>query len=207
MASRKKRWLVIALVVVAAGTTFVVWSLRNDDSTLSVLIRYGKQGLGLTDDSTVGSLLRRIAWYERWGRRDAALNAALKWQAKHPGSATDGIVDSIIASLYLEKARTDTKHANEYVDQAIAYRDKMLPSAQDNIGGLRQLEMITEFAGDLSARQRCTQYRNAEKLTERMVAMLEQEASNNQLDILRRQADQAKARIQGKLMGSGCQAG
>ena len=120
-------------------------------------------------------VLHRMAKYEQAGRYDAAISLGKDWLAKFPQNGTNDQVFGQIAVLYLKKAENNPQHGDEYVVQAMEYRDKMLPVLSDtslgwySMSALRDAALISERAGDLSAKQRCVQYQNALKLLNRLV--------------------------------------
>ncbi|HYG98049.1 MAG TPA: hypothetical protein VD837_02885 [Terriglobales bacterium] len=125
------------------------------------------------------AVLHKMSNYEKRGRNDAAINLGKRWTEAQPG---DGFNDNIfigIAWLFLKKAQHDSPQADDYVHQALLYRDRALDVASDTSGiysieALRDLAFISTVAGDLSPKRRCRQYENAIKLLERRAAMLKE---------------------------------
>lgn len=160
-----------------------VWlavSLRDDDSTLRVVSRYIAHRTGLSPDRSVYEVLRTMQRYARRRRYDAAIAAGEDWTNKNPISGSNDQVFLLMASLRLEQAKQKPQLADDYVAQAIRYRDKALPIASDislgwySVNALQQMALISEYAGDLSSNQRCVQYRNALKLLDRVLHQLEE---------------------------------
>jgi hypothetical protein len=118
--------------------------------------------------------------YARRGRYNDAIAAAVDWTNKNVIDGSNDQVFVAVASLFLEQAKQNPQRADDYVSQAILYRDKALPIASDtslgwySMGTLRDVSLISESAGDLSYKQRCVQYRNAVKLLERLLHQLEE---------------------------------
>ncbi len=125
-----------------------------------------------------------MANYERRGHYDAAIRVGTRWTEHHRTDAffSDKVFISV-ASMYLQKARFDRSHSDDYVKQALLYRDKALPIASDptleNYDTLRDLGLISEYAGDLSTEQRCVQFGNAVKLYEHLTLRLKDKQLEN----------------------------
>ena len=111
---------------------------------------------------------------EKKGRYDDAITGGILWTEKHPHAGSNGWIYTDVAGLYLEKAVKDGEYTEEDVKQALLYRDKALQFDPDGLYSL-QLATISESAGDLSAAQRCVQYRNAIKILDRMAVLLGEE--------------------------------
>jgi hypothetical protein len=158
-----------------------------------------------------------MAKYEKKGRYDEAINAGLALAAKYPDSFTSGLIYEDISTLYLRKATIDSGRSEEYLTQAVSYRDKALPSASDSPYSLKQLVVLSESIGDLSTSQRCTQYRNSIKLLDRMKVLANEDqdhlarefnpnpAERQKLNHLEECIDTLTKRVGGKLSASGCQ--
>lgn len=104
-----KRWIVVAVVVFLAA--FVVWivlSLRNDDSTVSVVARSVKNKMCWPADSSAVCMLKTMAKYEKKGRYDDAVRIGVALAEKYPDSVTSGWVYEDISGLYLTRARMDS---------------------------------------------------------------------------------------------------
>ncbi len=172
--SRKRLVFIGALILTIVVAVWAVSSLRDDDSSLSVLVHYTKQRMGWPDDTTDSTygVIARMSRYVKQRRYDDAVRVGNAWTARNPNSESNVYIFRLISDLYLERAKTDSTHADDYVKQAMLYRDKMLPLASNNVYGLRDLALLSEAGGDLSASQRCVQYRNAIKLLERFVQKL-----------------------------------
>lgn len=215
---RAKRWILLGVAVSFAA--FVVWvvvSLRNDDSTLSVVARDVKQATCWPVDSSAVCVLKTIAKYEDKGRYDDAITTGVALAKKYPDSSTSHWIYEDIATLYLRRAKMDSEHAEEYLQQAVVYRDKALPSHLDNPYLLQSFVVLSESIGDLSSGQRCVQYRNTIKLLDRMKLLANEEQDRmarqfkpnlderQKLDDLLGCIDVVTKRVGGKLSDSGCQ--
>lgn len=205
---------------IAAALALVVWivvSLRNDDSILSIVVRDvpGYMGWGL--DSTTFNVLRRMSKYEKKGHYDQAITAGITWTEKYPDAGSNDWVYTDISALYLKQAANDRGHTEDYVKQAVLYRDKALPFASDSLYSLQRLAAISESMGDLSAAQRCLQYRNAIKLLDRMTVLLNEERDRvarfikpdpNALEEIKCRSERVDAtvnHVRAKLQNSGCE--
>jgi Sec-independent protein translocase protein TatA len=157
-----RRIEVISALILVLGTTILLVSMKKLPCRAS----------------TMSDVLRRMQQYQKDGDYDDAISVGKAWVAKYPQDGSNDQVFGRIASLYLEKAKTDDRNRDEYVAHAIEYRDKMLPVATDatlgwySMAALQDSASISEHAGDLSERQRCVQYRNARKLLERLRNLL-----------------------------------
>jgi tetratricopeptide (TPR) repeat protein len=160
-------------------------------------------------------VLRTMSKYQKKGRYDDAIEAGIVWAEKHP-DRSNGWVYMEVSALYLEKAAKDSEHAEEDVKQALLYRDKALQLDPDGLYSL-QLAIISESAGDLSAAQRCVEYRNAIKIMDRMAVSLSEEKDRvaryfkprpNEVEQIKGNSDRVDAivnRLRGKLQHSACQ--
>jgi hypothetical protein len=228
MKLRREQSLILMSATAAVMTVCVgiVVSLRNDDSMLSIILKDTSSYMGWGLASTTSEVLQRMSKYEKKGRYDDAIEAGVEWTKKHP---TDGSNDRVfigIASTFLHKAKQDSGNADEYVRQAVLYRDKAIPIASDTSLGwyslrtVRDLALISESAGDLSDTQRCVQYRNAAQLLERLAVLLNAKrsqlsnqtssaedafGSNDDVERFLRQADATLARVRDKQQSSACQ--
>jgi len=167
---RTKRWILLAAIASIITVIWVVVTWRNDDSTLRVVTRgvtsYVKRKMGWSDDPF--AVLDRMAKYEKSGRYDDAISTGVACAEKYPDSFTSGWIYRDISVLYLKKAKADGTRAEEYVRQAVFYRDKALRTASDSPHALAQLVAISLSIGDLFPAQRCVKYRNSMKLLDRM---------------------------------------
>jgi hypothetical protein len=211
--SSQKR-LVVAGGIIAL-VALVVWSvvlLRDDDSVLSILIR--REHMGWSPDSTASDVSRTMSKNEKKGRYDDAIKAGIVWTDKHPHAGSNGGIYTDVSGLYLEKAAKDGEHAEEDVNQSIFYRDKALQLDAAGIYSSR-LATISESAGDLSAAQRCVQYRNAIKIVDRMAVFLGEERDrvarqskpSDEVERIKENSDRVDAiinRLNGKLQHSAC---
>jgi hypothetical protein len=170
MKVRPKRLLFAgALILTLVGVAvWAVSSFRDGGSTLSVFVSYAKKRIGWAADSSTSDVIIRMAGYAKQGRYDDAVRVGNAWTAKNPNSESNVPIYTLTSRLYLQRTKVDGGHAEEYVRQAMLYRDKALPFESDNVYGLRDLALLSKAGGDLSASQRCVQYRNAIKLLERL---------------------------------------
>jgi hypothetical protein len=206
-----------ALALVLGLAIWIVVSLRNDDSILSIVVRGEIKHIGWSADSTTGEVLLRMAKYEDHGKYDDAIKAGVAWTNKYPDKTFDDLVFTNIAFLYLRKAQADARHSDEYVKKAVLYRDKALPSEADSIPSLENLARLSEGIADFSQSQRCAQYRNAITLLNRQVTLLNDEHARlarqivpqrdeaEHLGLRRQNNDATMRRIQEKLRTSACQ--
>jgi hypothetical protein len=100
-------------------------------------------------------MLKTMAKYEKKGRYDDAVNIGTALAEKNPDSFTSDWIYQDISASYLRRARMDNGRSEEYLRQAVFYRDRALPSASDSPYWLQSLVTITEAVGDLSTAQRC----------------------------------------------------
>lgn len=204
-------------VLIVGATVWVVSSARDEDSTLSIVAKYVAKQMGWAADSTTADVLQRMARHERNNRNDEAIKAGVAWTEQHPHDGSSYLIYRQIALLYLEKARLDSGRADEYVAQAISHRDKALSGALDNsassysMAGLQELGLISELAGDLSAKQRCKQYRNAVKLLDQLKVRLMDEGfeapglTPDEVEQFRERVDATISRVQQKMQNNSCE--
>jgi len=193
---------------------------------LSIVVGNLPRAMGGGTDSTTSDVLRRMAKYEKQSRYDEAIRAGNAWTEKHPDSDSNAWMFTLIARLCLQGAKAESGRADEYVTQAMLYRDKALRFESDNPSGLRDLAWLSEAGGDLSATQRCVQYRNAikilahlaEVLRERRAVAPKQEAfvaprqgtpaeyvlTVEEIDTLLERTNGTVTRLREKLQKSGC---
>jgi hypothetical protein len=215
---RAKHWILLGTVAVALScVVLVVFSLQNDDSTLSVVTRYVKAKMGLSQESAMIVEYRRMEKYEMKGRDDDAIQAGVAFVSKYPDSSLNFWIYQNLSVLYLKQARKDSGRAEEYLKQAILYRDKGLPSVSDSPYQLQRWVIISESVGDLSATQRCVQYRNAIKLLDRMNLLVNKDkdrvarqfrpdlAERTKLESMSEWIDAEGKRVAGKLPLCACQ--
>lgn len=165
----------VTLVVLGVSCWFAV-----THTFLRVLVWDFAYWAGIALDSTTSDVLRRMDRYEKQHRYDATIKAGIAWTTKHPGDGRNDAVFSRIAAAYLWKAQTDSAHAEEHTDKAIAYRDRALSVVQDDllvrrIWALRASAYTTESAGDISAKQRCFHYNSALTFQGRLLEYLNEE--------------------------------
>src|SRR5439155_6367172 len=149
----------------------------------------------------------------------------ITWTQQHPNDGSNDLVYKHVATLFLEKAQKNSGHAEEYVKQALLYRDKALRLDSDpsrgwrSMAGLRDLALISESAGDLSNEQRCVQYRNADKLFQELVVRLKEKQADTSaqgnvggngfttVDVnqLLKNTDAAQNDVRTKFQSNGCQ--
>jgi hypothetical protein len=215
---RAKRWILLGVAVFF--TAFVVWvvvSLRNGDSTLSVVASYVQKATCWRADSSAACELKTMDKYQTKGHYDDAISTGLALAEKYPDSFTRGWIYEDVSALYLTKARMDSGRAEEYLRQAIYYRDKAVPSASDSPYLLRQLAVVSESIGDLYTAQRCVQYRNSIKLLDRMKLLANKDqdrlarqfkpdlGERQRADHLLENIDRVTRRVSGKLSAPSCQ--
>jgi hypothetical protein len=113
----------------------------------------------------------------------------------------------------------DRVRAEEYLEQAVFYRDKALQTkfVSDSPYPLQSLAAISESVGDLSTRQRCVQYGNSIKLLDRMNLLANAErdrlarqfkpdlAQRKKIEGLLEWIDTGVKRVGAKVTASGCQ--
>lgn len=165
--SRSKVLVCASLFLIALAAMFVVKMLtRRPESTSEVI--------------------RRMQQYQQSDRYDDAIALGNAWTEKHSQDGSNDQVFGRIASIYLEKARKDNTRKDEYIAQAIVYRDKMLPVAMDtglgwySIAALNDSVLVSEHAGDYSNSMRCDYYGNALKLLDRSINQVREKSSNCQ---------------------------
>jgi hypothetical protein len=214
---RAKQWiLIIAAVLSLSFVPWLILALRNDDSSLSVGVRYVKDRMCWSANSSTVCAIKKMSKYEKTGRYDDAIKIGLAEAGKYPDSFTSGFIYEDISALYLKKARMDGGRAEEHVKQAVFYRDKALPFFSDSPYSLYTPETISEAAGDLSPIQRCTQYENAIKILDRMNLLAGKERDRlgrqfkpdldekKKLESLSEWIDAGRKRVNAKLSSSGC---
>jgi hypothetical protein len=165
--SRRKRWLVAGVVSVLLVAAFI---LAGGITAGQVLVTEWTHG----NDIDAGEALLRMSFYERLGLRETAIAKGVAWAEHNPDGFINDWIYVYAARLYLYKGEKDPKRLDEYVALAIQYRDKALLSASFDKGGVRQVALLTESIADMSELRRCAQYRNAVRLLERLVVLLEQ---------------------------------
>ena len=152
--------------------------MRDNGSMLSVSISRAADKVGCPGGGYAAAILHKMANYDMRGHYDAAISAGDAWIQANPKDGFNDWIFIRIAWDYLQKAQHDTTHADDYVSEALRYRNKALPDALDtpvgwyNLGVVRDLALISSVAGDLSVKRRCTQYQNAINLLERRTTML-----------------------------------
>jgi len=215
-----KRWIRFGAAVFF--TVFVVWvvaSLRNDDSSLSVVARYVKQTMCWPADTSVVCMLKTMAKYEKKGRYDEAVSTGVALTEKYPDSATSEWIYEDITALYLRRAKMDSGRSQEYLKQALSYRDKAVRSASDSPYSLQRLVVLSVSIGDLSTSQRCIQYGNSMKLLDQMRLLANEDkdrlarqfkpdlAEGQKIDSLLNWIDASNRQVGERLSASGCQEG
>lgn len=195
---------------------WLVVSLRNDDSTLTVIARYVKQTMCWSAEPSAYCVLKAMAKYQKQGRYDAAISTGAQWADKHPEGVTSELIYEDISELYLKKSTLDTVRSEQYL-QAISYRDKALRSAWDSPYALQPLVTISESVGDLSPKQRCVRYGNSMKLLDRMHVLADEDkdrltrqfqpdlAERAKVNRLLERIEAAAKRVRTKSSASGCE--
>jgi tetratricopeptide (TPR) repeat protein len=163
------------LIVAVSFAAWVFYSLRNDDSTLSVLVRYTSRRMGWSPDLTTGDVVRRMDRYLKKGQNDQALRVGDAWAQKYPNREGDVLLYNILSDLYLQRAKLDSNRRDEDVNRAMSYRDKALRFQSDNVYCLQKFALLSETAAELSTSQRCPQYRNAIMFLSRSQEMLKEQ--------------------------------
>ncbi len=138
--------------------------LRTDGSALSVGISMVRDRIGCPPGDWDTEVLHKMAVYAKRGHPDAAIYAGRIWTEEHPQVLLHENAFIYMTWLYLDKARKDAAHADEYVRE---YREKTLEADQISEyspATLGNLAALTEAAGDISDKERCLQYRSAIKL-------------------------------------------
>jgi hypothetical protein len=183
---------------------FWVWTeqlcaLRDDGSSLSVLITLASDKIDRSPRSSnygVYGVLKKMANYRKRGYYDAAVDAGKAWTGAYPNDGMNDMVFIAVASSYLEKAQRDRARAEDYVHEALLYRDKALPiasdPAQEGYSTLRDLALISEYAGDLSPEQRCVQFGNTVKLYEHLIVRLKDKQEKYHVDSSPRKTTSAR---------------
>jgi tetratricopeptide (TPR) repeat protein len=124
--------------------------------------------------TTMSDVANKMRGYQEQGRYDAAIALANEWVSQHPNDGSNDQIFGRIALLYVDKAKKDPRNREQFLREAVRYRDKMLPVAGDStlgwysMGGLLDAALISEAVGDVSSEQQCVQYRNALKLLEQL---------------------------------------
>jgi hypothetical protein len=216
---RAKRRILLGAAVIS--TAFVVWvvvSLQNEGSTLNVMAGYVKRTMCWPANSSAVCMLKTMAKYEKKGRYDDAVRTGVEVAEKYPDSVTSQWIYEDLSALYLRRARTDSGHADEYLRQAVIYRDKAFvpASASDSPYSLESVATISESVGDLSTSQRCVQYGDSIKLLGRMKVLANEDedrlkrqfktdlAERTKIEGLLKGIDSSMDRVSGKLSASGC---
>lgn len=214
---RRRAILVGAVAVALALVGWALASLRDDDSSVSVLIRAAKQRMCWPADSNMSCVLKAMTKDEKKGRFDDAIKAGAAWTSEYPDSLINGLIYTDISTLYLKKARMNPDRTEEYFKQALSYRDKALQSSPDSAYLLQQLVEISEEVGDVSQAQRCTQYGNSRRILDRMSLLANEEkdrlarqfkpdlAKRKECEGLSEWIDAAIKRVSNKSLSSGCQ--
>lgn len=174
--SSRQRWLVVSGVTVAV--VWIVVLLLDDSSVLGILVRRVPTYIGWAHESPADDVVRRMHKYERKGRYDDAIKAGVAWTQQHPdadSSVWNGWIYTGVSALYLKKAARDGEDAELDIQQALLYRDRAVPFSTESLYAMQRLAAISESAGDLSAPERCVQYRNTMKLLDRANILLTEE--------------------------------
>jgi hypothetical protein len=159
---RKRLTICLTIVVIAVAAILVGDELLRLDSNLSIFADEVRETLGIPVDEPGVYVLIKMRALEARGRRDKAIEIGSRFTTRNPSA--DSRVPEQVAVLYLRKARTDPAHAEEDVREAMKFRDIAVQSSLDSPGLLVQLAGISEYAADLSSKQRCIEYRNALKI-------------------------------------------
>ncbi len=210
----------ILLGAVAVTLAIVVWamaSLRDDESSLRVLIRAAKEQVCWPANSSMDCVVKAMSRYKKKGHFDDAIKTGEAWATQHPDSLMSGAIYIDISTLYLQKARMDPARTEEYIRQALSARDKALQSSSDNAYLLQQLVGISEYVGDISKAQQCIQYGNSIRILKRMNLLANEEkdhiarqvkpdlAERKNWERLSEWIDAGIKRVSNKASSSGCQ--
>lgn len=215
---RRRRAIPVGAIAVALAVVgWALASLRDDDSSVSVLIRSAKERMCWPADSSMSCVLKAMSKDEKKGRFDDAIKTGAAWTNQYPDSLISGVIYTDISSLYLRKAKMDPGRTEEYLKEAISYRDKALQSSSDSAYLLQQLVEISEEVGDVSKSQRCIQYGNSRRILDRMSLLANEEkdrfarqfkpdlAKGKEWEELSEWIDAAIKRVSNKSLSSGCQ--
>lgn len=176
----RRHWIIGSSLAALVGVgVWVVVSLRNSDSGLSVLVKYTARAMWLTPPETTAEVLERMLSYEKRGRLEDAAKLGIAWTDRDPRNYSSNDVYVNLAFIRLEEATRDKSQADARVEQAIAYRDKALACSPDALDMWVNAARISEFAGDYSETQRCIQYGNAVKLLNQISVRMETEQHLN----------------------------
>lgn len=217
-----KRSIFIGTVIVFSA--FCLWatlSLQDDDSSVSVtarfLARYLKETVCWSAQSNAFCVMKAMAKYEKKGRYENAIATGVEWTDKHYDGLTSPWIYEGISELCVKKARMDSGRAEEYLKQAVFYRDKAVQSLWETPYSLQPLVTISESVGDLSATQRCGEYGTSIKLLDRMKLLADEDkdrlerqvkpdlVARKQNEDLLNWIDISTKRIGSKSSASGCQ--
>src|SRR5215467_40233 len=213
----RKRWILLVAGFLTALVVWVAVSFRNDDSTLSVVARYAKDRMCWSADLNFVCALKAMGKYEKKGRYDDAIRTGVALAQKCPECGPSGLIYEDISALYLRRARMDSARADEYLKQAVSYRDKALLSLSDSPYALESLAALSESIGDLSTAQQCTRYGNSIKLLDRTKVLANEDkdrltrqfktdlAERQKVEDLLKRIDAATKRVGDKQSASGCQ--
>lgn len=215
---RRRHAILVGTVAVALAIVgWALASLRDDDSSMRVLVRAAKHRMCWPEDSSLSCVLKAISKYDKKGRFDDAIKVGAAWTSQYPNSPANGMIYADISTLYLKKATRDPGRTEEYLKQALSCRDKALQSLSDSAYALRPLVDISEYVGDISQAQRCIQYGNSLRILDRMSLLAKEEkdrltrqfkpdlAERKQLEDLSEWIDVAMKRVSNKSSSSGCQ--
>ena len=212
-----KRWIMIGTaIVLTASLAWLIVSLRDDDSTLNAAGRYLKDTVCWSPRSSFACAIKAMAKYQKKGRYDEAISVGVKWADEYPDSFTSRWIYQDVSTLYIRKSTIERGRSEEYLKQAVVYRDKAISSALDSPYALQPLVAISESIGDLSATQRCVQYSNSIKLLDRMNLLANENkdrlarqfkpdlAERNKVECLLEWINSTQKRLRSKFSASTC---
>jgi hypothetical protein len=125
---------------------------------------------------------------------------------RHPDdNSKNGLFYEQIAITYLAKASKDSAHKDEWIQQSIAYydRDLSVHQKQEIDIELYSVGRGFEWAGDLSATNRCSYYARAVRAFEQEVPFIQGDSFTSYAPI-REENDKALQRVKTKLTGNDC---
>lgn len=105
---RRRRAIPVGAIAVALAVVgWALASLRDDDSSVSVLIRSAKERMCWPADSSMSCVLKAMSEDEKKGRFDDAIKTGAAWTNRYPDSLISGVIYTDISSLYLRKPKMD----------------------------------------------------------------------------------------------------
>lgn len=151
--------------------------------------------------------------YAKQGRYEEAVQLGLRSLHNQPN---DAFIYQQIADVYLIRAQKDPDRRQQWTSQAVINTEKALSlssKVEDAAGAnLFQIARSYEFAGDLSAGDRCTYYGRARNLLEDRNATLKGDhvtvgGKTFPLAPLQRENEKVLAEVKAKIEKAGCKPG